>query len=179
MPRFSKDNQPGRPSQGEDALVTLPPEDGGDMPPPPAVAEEATMPPKSTAESPLYYARFVIPGTGHLTLYQVDYDQGEILTLMAGPKNAKLIDQGHIEILNPGSERHFAQCGVCGKWFISEYRRDEHGIRRHRDRFGGDDLEVAEGMLAHVGSAAVRDTTGDAEERRLMQEAPLKFGQAD
>lgn len=178
MPRFSKDNQPGRSSSEGDPLETLPPEGTGEILP--LAPREVPMPPKSTQDNPLYYARFVIPGTGYLTLFRVNYDQGEILTLMAGPKNAKLIDQGHIEILNPGSERHFAQCGVCGKWFISEYRRDEHGQRRHYDRFeGGDDLEVAEGMMAHMGAAAVRDTTGDAEERRLMQEAPLKVGQQD
>jgi hypothetical protein len=162
MPKFTKDYQPGAATRF-----------GAKRPPAPTAAEDTSMRPKVTEDQPLYYARFVIPGTGRLTLFGVDYDQGEIFVLLAGPKNSKLIDQGHIEQLQPGSDHLYAQCGACERWFISEYRRDEHGKRRHGARFADEDLEVAEGMLAHHGAAAVRDTTGDAEERRLLAEAPL------
>lgn len=128
--------------------------------------------PKAPSDQPLYAARFVVPGTGHFTYFGVDYDRGELLTLMGGMRDTRLIELGYVELVAKEAQHLQARCGECGKDFITEYMRDQHGRRRHRTRFG-EDLDVMEGMATHMGAAAVRDTTGDREERQLMAEAPL------
>jgi hypothetical protein len=124
------------------------------------------------SDQPIYAARFVVPGTGYLTYFGTDYDRGELLTLRGGTRDSRLLDMAYIVPVEKAEQHLVTQCGVCGKEFLNDYFRDEHGKRRHRNRFA-DDLEVSEGVVTHMGPASVRDTTGDAEEKRLMAEAPL------
>jgi hypothetical protein len=130
------------------------------------------MPKTSTPDQPLFAVRFVVPGTGHFTYFGTDYDRGEIFALNGGPRDSRLVDLGYVMPVSKSEQHLQAQCGVCGKEFMTEQFRDHHGRRRHKDRFA-DELEVTEGMVTDMGTAGVRDTTGDAEERRLLQEAPL------
>src|SRR5580765_1375181 len=127
--------------------------------------------PKLT-DQPLHAVRFVVPGTGHFTYFGVDYDRGELVPLGGGARDSRLLDMAYVVPLDKSEHHLIAKCGECGKEFMSEYFRDQHGRRRHKDRFASD-LEVEEGMLSHAGTASIRDTTGDAEERRLLAEAPL------
>jgi hypothetical protein len=124
------------------------------------------------SETILYHARFVTPGDGTLTYHGMAYDQGQLLTLMGGARDEQLIRLGYVAVAEKEAVHLRAQCGVCGADFLNETMRDRHGRRRHRDRYG-DELDVTEGMASHMGAAAIRDTTGDAEERRLLAEAPL------
>lgn len=121
----------------------------------------------------IWFARFVTPGDGTLTYHGTAYDQGQLLTLLGGARDEQLIRLGYVALAEKEAAHLRAQCGVCGAEFTNETMRDRHGRRRHRDRFGRDEMDVAEGMATHMGAAAIRDTTGDAEERRLLAEAPL------
>lgn len=120
-----------------------------------------------------HWCRFVIPGQGTLTYRSVDYDYAELLTLATTPRDEQLVRLGYVYPIDKTESHLHAQCGVCERWFLTEYYRDMHGRRRHNQRFAGDDLEVGGGMAGPDGGAALRDITGDAEERRLMQDNPL------
>ena len=127
----------------------------------------------ASAPAATHWCRFVIPGQGSLTYRGTNYDYGELLTVANTPRDEQLVRLGYVYPTDP-SERHLhAQCGVCEQWFLTEYYRDMHGRRRHQERFASDDLEVGGGMAGPDGGTALRDITGDAEERRLMLENPL------
>ena len=127
-----------------------------------------------TPDQPLFWARFTIPGTGTFTYQGVAYDRGQLLTLGGSPRDGRLVELEYVKEA-PVSEKHLhAQCGVCSAMFVNEYFRDQHGKLRHRDRFA-DDLDLAVGMDTPWGAAALKDTTGDAEEQRQMQEFPLRL----
>jgi hypothetical protein len=130
--------------------------------------------PKVAPDTPQYAVRFVVPGTGYFTYFGTDYDRGELLTLMGGQRDSRLIDLAYVELVSQDTRHLHAQCGVCGRWFVTEWMRDQHGRRRHQDRFG-EELEVSAEMVFGGHVARVRDTTGDVEERRLMVEAPLNL----
>ena len=123
-------------------------------------------------ESPQVWVRFTVPGVGFFTYRGQNYDRGELMALTGGPRDEQLERLGYVQPA-PKEEAHLrAECGVCQRWFLTEQFRDAHGRLRHSDRFR-DDLDIAMGMDGPAGGAALRDTTGDAEERRMQQEYPL------
>lgn len=148
---------------------SVPPKDA----PPPPVSKDNSMASPPNKEIPQFWVRFVIPGQGTLTYRGTHYDYGEILTMGTTPRDEQLVRLGYVYPADKAESHLHAECGVCGSWFLTEYYRDMHGRRRHQHRFGDDDLDVAAGMTGPDGGAALRDITGDAEERRLMQENPL------
>jgi hypothetical protein len=122
----------------------------------------------------LHWVKFAIPGLGYVTLYGKDYDRGELVQLSGGTHDEPLIRMEYVLPVRKEEMHRHAQCGVCEKWFVDERFRDQHGRLRHQNRFA-DDLDVAMGMNGPAGGAALRDTTGDAEERRMQQEYPLRL----
>lgn len=127
----------------------------------------------SAPAAPLFWTRFSIPGLGYMTYNGVNYERGELLALTGGPHDEQLVRLGYVAAA-PTSEAHLqAECGACGKWFKTEQFRDQHGRLKHHRRFQESELDVTAGMEGPAGGAALRDITGDAEERRLMQEMPL------
>jgi hypothetical protein len=137
----------------------------------PAGPKESTM--ASPPVTPTHWMRFVIPDLKCTTYHGINYDRGELLTLVGGPRDEQLTRMGFIERARPEEAHHHAQCGVCGKWFLTEQFRDQHGETRHSDRFAPPDLAIGGGMDGPDGGAALRDVTGDAEERRMQQQYPL------
>ena len=121
-----------------------------------------------------HWVRFVVPGQGSFTYRGTNYDYGELIMLGSSPRDEQLVRLGYVYAIDTTEAHLHAECGVCERWFLTEYYRDMHGKRRHNQRFASDDdLDVAAGMAGPDGGAALRDITGDAEERRLMQENPL------
>jgi len=121
---------------------------------------------------PAHWVRWVIPGVGTMTYLGEDYDRGELIELQGHIGDEKLVRLGYIATVDKNA--HTCQCGECGRLFVDERFRDMHGRRRHPQRFQDDSVEgMVPGMESHMGVAAIRDTLGDAEERQLMQEAPL------
>jgi hypothetical protein len=139
-------------------------------PPPAPHTEEPPM----ADESPKVWIRFTLPGAGFFTYRGQNYDRGELMTLTGGPRDEQLERLGYVQPAPPGEAHLRAECGVCPRWFLTEQFRDAHGRLRHRERFH-DDLAIAAGMDGPEGGAALRDVTGDAEERRMQQEYPLYF----
>ena len=131
-----------------------------------SVQKDVTMP----KEKDLHYARWVTPGIGVLSYLGQEYDRGELLTLGDTPKNEQLMRLGYIDVVD--LPRQIAACGVCAKKFKDEYHLNLHGSRRHKDRFRND-IEVVATRISPTGEGIFRDVTGDAEEKRLMQEVPL------
>lgn len=144
-----------------------------DVPVPPALPSAPQEMPMASAPDRTHWVRFVIPGQGAMTYHGTDYDYGALLAIRGTPRDEQLVRLGFLAPLDQSEAHLHAQCGVCAHWFLTEYFRDMHGRRRHQQRFVGDDLDVAAGMAGPDGGAALRDITGDAEERRLMQENPL------
>jgi hypothetical protein len=125
-----------------------------------------------TTAPPQWWTRFTIPGLSFFTYRGQNYDRGELITLTGGPRDEQLERLGYVQPA-PKDEAHLqATCGVCGRAFLTEGFRDAHGRLRHRERFA-DDLRVAALMDGPEGGAALRDTTGDDDERRMQQEYPL------
>jgi hypothetical protein len=145
--------------------------DGPLLPPP--EEEETPMASPPGNEAPRYHVRFVLPGQGSLTYRGSNYDYAELLTLAGTPRDEQLVRLGYVSPVDKAESHLHAQCGVCERWFLTEYSRDMHGRRRHQERFAEDDLEVGGGLTGPEGGTGLRDLTGDAEERRLMQENPL------
>lgn len=124
-------------------------------------------------ETPMWWTRFTIPGLGFFTYHGTNYDRGQLLPMAGGPRDEQLQRMGYVQPALK-EERHLrAQCGECGNWFLTEQFRDAHGRLRHSERFREDDLAIGGGMEGPDGGAALRDVTGDAEERRMQQQYPL------
>jgi len=138
-------------------------------PPPPPARPLATR----REMGPSHWTRFTLPGLGYFTYKGTNYDRGQLLTLTGSPRDEQLERLGYVYPVPKGETYRQAQCGACGVWFLNEEFRDAHGRLRHRHRFEGDDLDVAAGMAGPAGGAALRDVTGDAEERRMQQQYPL------
>lgn len=139
-------------------------------------ASPAPAPPtedeRMKAHEPRWWVRWVNPATHEFKYYGVVYDHGQILPLRDGPTREKL--ENIMYVAQVESPRLVAKCGVCGAEFMNERFLNTHGAKRHSDRFAtADELEVRAGMQTEHGDAAVVDVTGDAAERRLMQEFPL------
>jgi hypothetical protein len=110
----------------------------------------------------LYYARRPFGYTDALYV-----DQGQVVELADAINDEKLTRLGYFELLTPDQRSHLMQCGECGARFLNAHFRDRHGDRQHRNRGRG--LEVSP---AGAGGYYA-DDAGEAEERRLEQEAPL------
>ncbi len=123
---------------------------------------------------PQYWVRFTLPGIGYFTYRGTNYDRGQLLDMPGGPRDEQLERLGFVQPAPVGDTYLQAQCGACQAWFLNEAFRDAHGRLRHRQRFqGGDPLDVAARMDGPDGGAALVDTTGDAEERRMQADYPL------
>lgn len=120
-----------------------------------------------------HWSRFVLPDVKFFTYYGTNYDRGQLMALVGGPRDEQLTRMGFIEVALTANAHLRAQCGVCGCWFLTEQFRDMHGKLRHSDRFADADLDIGGGMQGPDGGAALRDVTGDAEERRMQQQYPL------
>jgi hypothetical protein len=132
--------------------------------------EELSM--ASPTASPIYWTRFTIPGLGFFTYHGTNYDRGQLMPMVGGPRDEQLQRMGYVQPAPKEEEYLRAQCGECGAWFLNEPFRDAHGRLRHASRFA-DDLAIGGGMDGPDGGAALRDVTGDAEERRMQQQYPL------
>lgn len=110
----------------------------------------------------LYYARRPFQYDNDLYV-----DQGQVVELRGLLNDEKLARLGYFELLTPAQRSHLTQCGECGAKFLTALFRDRHGDRQHRNR--GSSLEASP---AGAGGYFA-DSEGDAEERRLEQEAPL------
>ena len=121
---------------------------------------------------PTHWTRFTLPGLGYFTYKGTNYDRGQLLTLTGGPRDEQLERLGYVYPAPKEDTYLHAQCGACGLWFLTESFRDQHGRLRHSGRFA-EDLDIAVGMQGQDGGAALRDITGDAEERRMQQQYPL------
>jgi hypothetical protein len=119
------------------------------------------------------WVRFTIPGLGFFTYHGTNYDRGQLMAMMGGPRDEQLQRMGYVQPAPKEEEYLRAQCGECGAWFLNEQFRDAHGRLRHSARFTQDDLAIGGGMEGPDGGAALRDVTGDAEERRMQQQYPL------
>jgi hypothetical protein len=121
---------------------------------------------------PQFWVRFTLPGAGYFTYRGTNYDRGQLMDLAGGPRDEQLERLGYVQRAPEGETYLQAECGACQTWFLNESFRDQHGRLRHRERWQ-DDLDLAAGMHGPAGGAALRDTTGDADERRMQQEYPL------
>jgi len=119
-----------------------------------------------------HWCRFTIPGSSFFTYRGANYDRGQLLELVGGPRDEQLERLGYVQRASSEELRVQAQCGVCGCWFLTEQFRDMHGRLRHSGRFQAD-LDIGGGMAGPDGGAALRDVTGDADERRMQQQYPL------
>jgi hypothetical protein len=124
-------------------------------------------------DPPTFWVRFTVPGLGFFTYHSVNYDRGQLMTMIGGPRDEQLQRMGYVQPA-PKEEAHLrAQCGVCGADFLTEQFRDHHGRARHSDRFAPAELDIGGGMAGPDGGTALRDITGDADERRMQQQYPL------
>jgi hypothetical protein len=110
----------------------------------------------------LYYARRPFGYTDDLYV-----DQGQVVELAGAINDEKLTRLGYFEKLPEEQRDVLVTCGECGQRFLSPHFRDRHGDRQHRNRGRGFEASPsgAGGYYA--------DDEGEAEERRLEQEAPL------
>lgn len=68
-------------------------------------------------------------------------DRGELLVLnRSAGNNTKLIDMGFLVPIEDGDEP--VQCGECGKYFLTDTMRTEHGNWRHRSKPMTEDEEM-------------------------------------
>jgi hypothetical protein len=150
-------------------------EDGGEAAAP---REAPSAPPAARPlvvrrpEAPLWWARIMNPIYGSLELFGTRYDQGQLLTLPEDvTEMAAIVRLEYVQKAPPEKAYLRAECGVCQAWFLNEHFRDKHGALRHQGRFASD-LDMAVGMEGPLGVAALRDTTGDAADRRQWVEYP-------
>jgi hypothetical protein len=122
---------------------------------------------------PMFWVRFTIPGLGFFTYHGTNYDRGQLIPMIGGPRDEQLLRMGYVQPAAKEEAHLRAECGVCGVWFLNEQFRDMHGRLRHSDRFAPADLDIGGGMNGPDGGTALRDITGDAEERRMQQQYPL------
>lgn len=106
-------------------------------------------------------------------LDDVFVDQGQLVELAGVINDEKLTRLGYFEEAGELHTRHATACGECGARFITDALRDRHGTLRHRTR------EPALDMASSGAGDAFADTSGDAEERRLEQEAPLYLDRSE
>jgi hypothetical protein len=133
---------------------------------PPPQAEEVAV------SAPRYWVRWVNPGTDVFRYCGVTYDHGQLLAMGRSVNDEKLQRIMFVALVE--TPRLCATCGVCGAEFVSERFLNAHGAKRHRARFASaEDLEIRAHLQSEYGDAAVVDVTGDAKERRLMDEFPL------
>lgn len=99
-------------------------------------------------------------------------DRGQVLDLTGAVNDERLTRLGYLEVIKSRTAKTF-ECGVCGAQFVDEGMRTGHGEKRHR---GKDEGITAVAMPVGVGMI---DTTGDAEERRLEQVAPLHLDKTE
>jgi len=122
--------------------------------------------------SPLWWARIMNPLYGRLDLFGQSYDQGELLELPEDVTEDAALRRLDYVMRAPDDKAYLrAQCGVCGHWFLNEHFRDKHGTLRHGTRFA-EGMDMTAGMHGPDGGAALRDTTGDAADRRQWVEYP-------
>jgi len=126
-------------------------------------------------DSQNYWVKFIDPGLHTFTYMGQVYDRGELIQLTGSPHDEQLTRMEFVMPAPKADQHRHAECGVCNRWFVNEMFRDAHGRRWHRERFQPDALEVAAGMHGPDGGAALRDITGDAEERRMQAEFPLRL----
>lgn len=120
----------------------------------------------------IYWARIMNPLYGRLDLFGQSYDQGELLELPEHVSEDAAIRRLDYVMVAPADRAYLrAACGVCGREFLNEHFRDRHGTLRHGNRFA-EDIAIAAGMQGPEGGAALRDTTGDAADRRQWVEYP-------
>ena len=157
------------------ALALAPPSDDRPEPPaePEAFAPEEEQPLADEYSTMNHWVRFTVPGAGFFTYHGVNYDRGQLMPMIGGPRDEQLLRMGYVQPAMKEEAHLRAQCGVCGCWFLTEQFREAHGRLRHSDRFRSDDLDIVGGMDGPDGGAALRDVTGDAEERRMQQQYPL------
>lgn len=136
-----------------------------------APEEEETVVPEHTSLT--HWTRFTLPDVKFFTYYGTNYDRGQLMALVGGPRDEQLVRMGFVEVALKDNAHLRAQCGVCGCWFLTEQFRDMHGKLRHSERFADEALDIGGGMDGPDGGAALRDVTGDAEERRMQQQFPL------
>lgn len=146
------------------ATVLVAPEDA------PVPEEESVMVTDQAALT--HWTRFTLPDVKFFTYYGTNYDRGQLLALVGGPRDEQLVRMGFVEVALKTNVHLRAQCGVCGCWFLTEQFRAMHGELRHADRFR-QDLDIGGGMHGPDGGTALRDVTGDAEEKRMQQHYPL------
>jgi hypothetical protein len=125
------------------------------------------------AQEPLYAVRRAFPSYAGLPA-----DTGAVFPLGGHPGDEKLLRLGFVEPVQ-GSPK-LATCGVCGTKFLSGKYREAHGDRRHAPApeppVVGELGHALEGLgysPTGIAGAIVPDLTGDAEERRLNQDAPI------
>jgi hypothetical protein len=109
----------------------------------------------------LYYARRPFQYLDDLFV-----DQGQVVELAGVVNDEVLTRLGYFDRVQVHL-RALTQCGECGASFISDQMRDRHGRLRHGTR------ERSLEMRAAGAGGMYADTAGEAEERRLEQEAPL------
>lgn len=95
-----------------------------------------------------YYARRPVPGYGGEEL-----DQGQVLTLGGFVNDEKLVRLGYLQPFNGGDT---ARCRLCGKEFVDQRSRQQHGDFRHVDR-------------------ALTPEQQDAREEKRQSDAPAPF----
>jgi hypothetical protein len=160
-------------SEPETPEAETPEPEASDDDPPVAAAPAPDTRPRlmRRPEPPTYWARIITPGTDCLTLYGQAYDRGELLTLPDVTGNEAFMRLDFVMLAPPDKAYLRAECGVCGHWFLNERFRDQHGAKRHGQRYA-DDLDMAVAMHGPSGGAALRDTTGDMDDRRQWVEYP-------
>lgn len=86
------------------------------------------------------------------------YDRGQVVQLIGARNDERLIRLGYVGEVAPKTE--IFVCGECGAEFVEQTARFSHGRDRHRDRA----LDPRE-----------EDRRADAQERMLMETAPLSL----
>ena len=56
-------------------------------------------------------------------------DRGQVIELQGHRNDEKLVNLRFLAPCTPGQE--LVQCGTCGKWFVDENARQNHGDRVH------------------------------------------------
>lgn len=124
----------------------------------------------------------------------LDIDQ--VFSLRGERNDERLVRQGHVAQLSPNAK--VAQCGQCGRRFISDASLEAHGIRWHgrkpteevvRDAVRASDAQVQREMASATRAGVsmdVTDAVGGEEdkaiarrEKRLDEERPIFFDKTE
>ena len=92
----------------------------------------------------------------------VDYDQGQLITLINAQNDERLVRLGYVVEAPEGLKP--VTCRKCPGKFVDEGARDRHGRSRHDPK--------------PVLSAKQEDEAAEREEQRLNREAPLNLDKA-